>query len=197
MKDVMIDIETLGTKPGYAVISVGAYAFDPLGEQLLNAEPNRPGYFDPADPGFHQNVCWKSVLDDFGMKVDGNTLDWWVLPNGSEPSAEAFDAITHDQQVLPKVLHRLNAFLTRQHANNVWADDPSFDCNLLEVAYEICKIEKIWSFRRERSVRTMRWLAAEMKLSLPEPIGIPHNPLHDAYNQAREVICVVQHLGLK
>jgi hypothetical protein len=196
MMDVMIDVETFGNEPGFVVISVGAYVFDPFGKPLPDEAPVCDWGFDPADPAFMGNISWASATD-LGLRVDGDTLRWWILPPGEEPSAKAFESVIRDQKPLPKTLHQLNGFLARHGIHNVWAKDPNFDCAMLDACYKVCHVDKLWDYEQERSVRTMRWLALEAGMILPEPVGVPHNPLHDAFNQVREVMCVVEQLHLR
>ena len=61
MKHVMVDLETLGTLPGCAIMSVGAVFFDASG---LGAE-----FYMVA----RQDSCTKA-----GLTIDAETASWWA-----------------------------------------------------------------------------------------------------------------------
>src|SRR5688572_29962905 len=67
--DVMLDLETLGTRPGCAILSIGAVAFD--------------RHTGALGPEFYMVVNRKSC-EAKGLTQDQSTLDWW-----SRQSAEA------------------------------------------------------------------------------------------------------------
>ena len=78
MSHAMIDIETLGTKPGCIIQSIGAVLFDPFG---------KPVEMYP----FYRNISKQSCLD-IGLTEDPNTVKWW-----SEQSDIAKTHLLHDQ----------------------------------------------------------------------------------------------------
>src|ERR1700721_3055421 len=62
MNHVMADIETLGTRPGSVILSIGAVAFD-----------HRQG----LGPEFHVKINQQSS-ERAGLTVDKGTLAWWM-----------------------------------------------------------------------------------------------------------------------
>lgn len=72
---IMIDVETLGTRPGSVVTNIGVCAFD------IEAD----GW---ADPGLEIGLNPQEQID-LGFKVDWDTIRWWMghdpLVDGTEP----------------------------------------------------------------------------------------------------------------
>lgn len=62
MKDIMVDIETLGTKPGCVILSIGAVQFNPFSDELGQEFYNNINADDAERKGFFK---------------DARTVDWW------------------------------------------------------------------------------------------------------------------------
>lgn len=95
MIDVMIDIETLGTKPGAAILSIGAVMFSATG----------------LGETFYTPVSLKSCTD-IGLTVDPDTVAWW-MQQSEEARQAAFQA---DAPPLQTALLRLNDWFATQRA---------------------------------------------------------------------------------
>lgn len=132
--DLMVDIETLSTRPDAAIISIAAVFFNVGTRQF-------------ATPTFYAEVDHET-LD--GFHVDPQTVAWWAkqtqpMPRGTTPLKTALEDL-----------------LTFVHGNppaRVWANSPSFD---LVVLKEACrKLDLSWpiNFWQERDVRTVKDLA--------------------------------------
>src|ERR1039458_2426242 len=67
MKNVMLDLETLGTGNDAAIISIGACLFDPRGDGVLIGVDHR----------FYARVNPASSVE-IGMKIDVSTILWWM-----------------------------------------------------------------------------------------------------------------------
>lgn len=164
MKDVMVDIETLGTMPGSAILSIGAVAFDAetgeFGASLL-AQIN---------PIFAVNA---------GLTVDPKTMVWW-MQQGDEARSEAFGGALD----LLSALTYFSTFIGTEQPLRLWAKPPSFDLVLLEAAYAVARQEVPWHYRSPRCVRTIMDVAGlEYGHTLPA-----HTALDDAKAQAGIVI---------
>ena len=158
---VMLDIETLGTDPGAAILSVGAVAFDSRG---------------PTGPTFHESVDVRSC-QTYGLDIDAETLVWWL---GQDAAARDVLAGGGD---LADVLTALTTWWP-DDAAEVWANSPAFDCRLLAEAYLTVGLEPPWEYYETRDVRTIRALPDAVEI---DHEGIDHNALDDAIHQAREV----------
>jgi DNA polymerase III epsilon subunit-like protein len=158
MTEIMLDIETLGTEPGAAIISIGAVAFD-----------REDGITDE----FFRSV---SLADcqAHGLEIDAETLSWWL----NQP-AQAREQL-HGGLDLESSLRKLTAFV--EGADAVWANSPAFDCVLLRDAYDAVGLSCPWRYYVERDYRTVR----EEWPSWPdrEQESTEHDGLADARYQA-------------
>ncbi len=152
----MIDIETLGLEPGCAILSIGAVKFDQ----------------DRAGEEFYSSVSLESC-QEYGLKVDAGTLEWWL---GRD---EAVQGVLSGGEDLDTVLEEFAGFV--EDADEVWANAPSFDCEILEHAFEAVGIEVPWEFYEERCYRTLKNLPGAVEV-LNE--GDEHHALDDARHQA-------------
>lgn len=152
---VMVDIETLGTDPGAAIVSIGAVRFDESG---IEAQ-----HFESVDIETAQAA---------GLSIDAATLSWWL-----GQSDEAREQLFGGNQ-LRACLRRLSEFIGDRV---VWACSPAFDVVLLEAAYRAVKLSPPWRFYRCRDYRTWR----ETLSTWPdrEQSGTDHNALDDAAYQ--------------
>lgn len=157
---VMVDIETLGTEKGCAILSIGAVRFTITG---LEAE-------------FHRSISLESC-QEYGLTIDASTLDWWLDQDG-----EVKNILTGGSD-LPRALNDFSIFY--DHADEIWANSPSFDCELLEAAYGAVGQDAPWEYWSERDVRTVKNLPVDIEVNEQ---GNEHDALDDAKNQARTVI---------
>lgn len=164
MRDMMIDIETLGTTPGSVILSIGAVAFD--------AEQGEIG------PKFSIGISVESSARS-GMTIDPKTVVWWV----KQSDAARQDAFGGEAE-LAVALHSLGQFLDANGPTRVWAKPPAFDLILLEEAYRRAGVSLPWHYRAPRCVRTIMDLA-DYDLA-PGPRS--HCSLDDAVAQANAVI---------
>lgn len=179
--DVMLDIETLGKKPGCVVLSIGALAFEPLADSL----PER------ANTGlvFYQNI---TIFDQLllGLVVDPETIEWW-----QGQSEEAKRALTTEKHPLAGAFFRLNTWfgnLPGKTKGKVWAKSPDFDCAVLEEAARRVGVNLPWDFRDKADVRTIGYVGDLCEAgAVPATKGTKHNALDDCYNQA----AAVQHIA--
>lgn len=171
MRDLMIDIETLGNRPGSVILSIGAVAFD--------AETGEIGeeFYDAIDP---------SSAAAAGLTTDISTMMWWM-----KQSQEAQDAAFSGKTAIELALAKLAFYALRVGATRVWAKPPSFDLVLLEAAFRACNLDVPWHFRTHRDCRTIFDLAGIS----PPSLGTAHNALDDAKSQALGVIAAYAKLG--
>ena len=154
---VMVDIETLGLSPGSAILSIGAVHFDEYG---LGDE-------------FYREVDLKSC-QDAGLAIEAGTLEWWL-----EQDESVTDILTGGDP-LADVLAAFTEYYG--DAAEVWANSPSFDCEMLEAAYNSLDMTEPWAFHHERDVRTLRSLPCAVDIEMD---GDAHDALDDARYQAR------------
>lgn len=171
--DVMLDLETLGTKPGDAVISVGAVLFDRETKSI--------------GPGFSANIDIEQVIAA-GFGVTGGTIKWWF-----EQSDEARNQAVKDAHGLTDVLMGLAEFLTNGEGGvnknlKVWGNGAAFDNVLLREMYQRLGLQEPWVHWNDRCFRTVRAEHDPKKLLQPDFDGERHNAYADALHQAKWLV---------
>ena len=161
---VMLDLETLGTDPGCVILSIGAVRFDSDG---------------PTDDEFHKSISLASCTDA-GLEIDVGTLEWWL---GQDEAAREVLTGGHD---LRETLHGFQTWYQYADPDEIWAFSPSFDCAILEAAYEAVDYRVPWSYRDERCARTLAALPGAVRTE-GEADETHHDALDDARWQARNV----------
>jgi DNA polymerase III epsilon subunit-like protein len=163
---VMVDIETLGLERGAAILSIGAVRFGPgrLGDQY-------EGYIS------------LSSCQEAGLKIDADTLEWWL-----DQDEEARKQLTKGIDIR-EVLRSFSEWYG--DADEVWANSPSFDCELLEHAFDAVGMEAPWEFYEERDYRTVKSLSVAPDT---DHKGVEHDALDDAKHQAYVAAAALSHL---
>jgi hypothetical protein len=159
---LMIDIETLGTRPNSVILSVGAVLFD---------------LCDKIEVMLHKKISIQSCLDA-GLEVNGNTIEWWL----SEPK-EILDNLNEGYKYkLETVLNDLSSLNLHQSNWYVWSHGSNFDIVLLENAYKALNRYAWWNYKNVRDTRTLFDL-----VNYDYKAKGGHDALEDAVNQAKAV----------
>lgn len=175
MPHIMIDLETMGTRPDAPIIAIGAVMFDHI-------EGGGKVY---ADQGFYVNVDLQSAVTT-GAKIDPSTVMWWLQQ--SKEARAAFDTKGVD---LVAALDKLDAWFDshwangRESAYGVWGNGASFDNVILAESYKRLGMTPPWPFWKDRCYRTVKSMYPEVKM---ERSGTHHNALDDAISQAKHLI---------
>lgn len=180
MRHIMHDLETLGTVPGCAILSIGAVAFDPLS-----------GWVDPE--GFYRVVFRPSCEEAF-LSEDPDTLEWW-----SKQNAEARAVLEHVESLetsvpLDVALDEFNHYAFTQGGPDVrmWGNGADFDNAITAAAMDAVKKKPIWKFWNNRCYRTIKNLAPDLKLNRT---GTYHNALDDARTQTTHLLSIASQRG--
>ncbi len=165
MNNIMLDLETLGNKPGCIILSIGACEFD-----MQTGEIGKTFYtnIDTEDSEKH------------GLKFNASTVMWWL-----RQSQEARDALSLTILSLTDVLNLFESWLGDINSKNmqIWANSPSFDCAILSAAYKAIGREQPWLYWQERCVRTLTAFAPEIKKRIVNDLA--HDALSDCIYQVR------------
>ncbi|OYR88661.1 hypothetical protein DJ71_04880 [Halorubrum sp. E3] len=153
---VMIDIESMGLDPGASIVSIGAVRFGPKG----------------LDETFFESISLTSC-EHAGLSIDAETVEWWLAQDEL-----AKEQLTGGHRLEP-VLEEFAEWLGG--ADEIWANSPSFDCELLEAAYDAVGMDAPWSFYEERDFRTLSGLDVAPDI---DNAGVEHDALDDAKAQA-------------
>lgn len=173
MRDVMIDIETMGTSPDAAIVAIGAVEMD-LDAGTLGRE-------------FYRRVGLASAVRAGGT-MDPETVLWWMR-QGDEARAEiASEDAAHVSTVLLEFATWLQDGGAR-HRNEVrvWAKGAAFDPVILERAYVLAGGIAPWTYPNVRCYRTVAALHPDVPRVEP-PVG--HHALDDAKAQALHLIAM-------
>lgn len=164
---VMIDLETLGLKPGCKILSIGAYVFAGAADDLT--EDLKQYYIRLEHTS--QNLT-----------VDPATIAWW---NRQDPEvyAEAFGGTAIIQYALADFSEWLKG-LKVYGVVHVWGNSASFDLSILKAAHDAYFAPIPWNYKNEECYRTLK---NRMKNIITEnPFeGTKHNALHDAIHQGK------------
>lgn len=172
----MIDLETLGTRPGSIILSIGVVEFSV--KKGIGAE-------------FYQVVNRQSCVDA-GLTADVETVLWW-----GRQSKEAASILEESLEAahIQEVIDALWAFFTKHSigAPRVWGNGAAFDNAIMAEAYARCGRKLPWRFSNDRCYRTLKALFPDY----PEPlrIGTHHNALDDARHQANHAIRLLGFVG--
>lgn len=179
-KHLMIDIETLDTKPGAAITAIGAVWFDP--------EDNA---WRPTHRGFYVEVLLEDAMK-YGT-VSPSTLKFWMK---QDDDARRFLTNDTGKVTLQHALQSLDAFIGHQSKHRerrdvyVWGNCNKFDLGILEAMYDKLEMAYPWNYGRGQNVRTVVWMATELfgcEKPAMKPGRTAHNALDDAIHQAEYV----------
>ena len=182
MKDVMVDLETLGRRAGCSVLSIGAVAFD--------AGTGKLG------PEFY-TVVKVASCEAAGLHTDPDTVAWWERQNHEAQKVLKQARATHGNEALGEALVGFNGYLAQFGPNTVrvWGNGSDFDNAILINCYAATNLEAGWKFWNNRCFRSLKGMVPSVKV---DRIGTYHNALDDAKTQALHAIKVLQHLhGVK
>lgn len=173
--DVMLDLETLSTRPESVILTIGAVKFDPFGKEV------------DTDSGLYYRV---NVDEQLAMDrhVLESTIEWW----GKQPEDVRDEALgEHERTSLEDMTVGLNRFLVG--VENIWCQGPAFDIVILENLYRQLSKPTPWHFWQIRDSRTLFGVHGD-----PREKGRTgaHNALIDCYYQARAVQQIYNDVGV-
>lgn len=177
-QDVSIDLETLGTRPGCSILSIGAVAFDRHSGEL--------------GPEFYV-VVNRASCKKHGLFEEQSTLDWWSRQ--SEEARKVIAEAETSQNGLGGALIQLTGFLSKfgKRDLKLLGCGSDFDIAILTHCYATVKQPLPFLFWNSRCLRTLRDVAPASH----EPTrknGVAHHGLDDARNQAQEAIRIFRAL---
>jgi hypothetical protein len=157
-KQLMVDLETFGTKPNSVIIAIGACKFNSTGISDT--------FYEVVDP---------SSCVERGMVMDVDTVLWWM-----KQSSEARDSVCQKGDNIHDVLIRFTDWC-QPEIREIWGNGSDFDNVLLRGAYMACGLEAPWKYSNNRCFRTMKKMFQGLE---PTREGTHHNALDDAKHQA-------------
>lgn len=158
--DIMVDIETLGTKSDSTVIQIAAIAFDIISGKTIKE------FNHIADIEMNEQLT-----------IDGSTLKWWLntdaklltklLNSGNQSSAEL---ILLFRRWLVEMIQ-----LDENKEVYLWGNGILFDNKMIQHQMELLNVDYPIHYQNDRDVRTIVDLASK-KLNISE------NKLKESYN---------------
>lgn len=170
MNNIIIDLETLGTKPGSAILSIGAYELE-------------------TERSFYKAIDLKSCFQS-RLSVDADTIEWWM-----KQSDEARAVFNDPNKVkLNVALLELSKWVNKVYAPTIWGDGANFDCTLLEVAYRACALECPWHYTKVRCYRTLKNLVKGLDKTRT---GVYHKADDDARVNGLHLKAILEKMNVK
>jgi len=173
MKDIMIDIETLGTTPDSVILSIAAVYFD----RYTGETGFQPFYYQQINPKQkNRSIC-------------SDTLAWW-----SKQSAGLLRSSISGQVLLWRALSSLGEFVDDD--SRVWSQGTDFDFSILQHAFVQHSFPAPWKYNNKRDTRTVY----DVYNFDPKTIkreGVHHDALHDCYHQIECVVAAMNSGGSK
>lgn len=181
--DLMLDLETLDTKPGATILSVGAVLFD------------RDTTWSCQQGMFYMEVNIASQLP-FHTTVSADTMDFWAREDPEWIEEVMSDAYQEkNTKPIGEVLDALDAWMQQHYEREgfelgtVWAQGQDFDFSILGELYRRVREGKTnntmpWPFWAHRDTRTA-YDVAQFDPSTVERTGKHHNALADCQHQIK------------
>jgi hypothetical protein len=161
--DIMIDIESLDTSPYCVILTIGAVRFDPKGTGVVERLELRPTIED-------QTEVYNRVIND-------DTIRWWGTQN---PAALEEAMGDQGRESFKECMEKLYKFCWNRRA--VWSNGASFDCVVMETAWQQLDMRIPWPFYTVRDTRTL-YEVAGVKLKDGGHVT-SHKAVEDAERQA-------------
>ncbi len=180
--NIMIDIETMGTKPGCAIVSIAAVHWD------IDSGKTKSTF----EIGIDLVSC-----QDSGLTIDAETLLWWFSQSPEVRSAWGKNSLPIDQALDHFIDWLVEERRATPLAMNVWAKSPQFDLAILKAAVDqtLAEVSPYWGFWEERDVRTLQSVAKDLGLKHNKPqLTTQHIALNDALHQASVVTYIYDQL---
>ena len=166
----MVDLETLGTGPDAAIVSIGVCAFDPQG----------------MAPG--RSKMWAVNIEDPDTgAISPATVLWWLRQS---PQAVKDTFFTGLRVPIREAINDLCCWLSGLRVTGdvvLWSRGPTFDETILRTTAARLGIDFPVKFYNSRCVRTILDAAKSIGFAERKNPGVTHSALDDAIHQASEV----------
>lgn len=166
--NVMLDLETLGVKPGCKILSIGATVFGLPDIRAIRHE-------------FERTVSL--VGQDRMDTPEPETLDWWSK-QGEEAKSISWSGITPITQCLDDFNQWLNLMREGDLSVkiNIWGKGATFDEPILAEAMRRYGVVPAWNYKGAMCYRTLEAIGNALGLALP---SMPQDQAHIAINDVR------------
>lgn len=163
---VMVDLETIGTRPDAVMLSIAGVVFD----------------CEYGEYEFYEKINIDSCLDE-GLIIEEDVIKWW-----SQLPDEVFAEATSGTKPVKQVLQEFSDWMkTLPGIPLVYGNGADFDNAMLSYYFKRFGIEVPWKYTNNRCFRTMKGLFPKVKYVYPE---IAHDALSDAKAQAEQATII-------
>lgn len=173
MNHVMVDLETLSTKPNACILTFGAMKFDPHNDARGASEDkifnSKYSFYRRIDPG----SC--SAL---GADIDDGTLAWWAKQDDKVKNEAFAEDDRHDIKTVLSDFHRW--YNADGGAEAVWSNGSIFDVMIIEDYNNKLARGNPWKFWEIKDTRTIYGLC---DAELPQLSEDAHHALWDCWKQ--------------
>jgi hypothetical protein len=176
-KDCMVDLETLGTRSGSVILSIGAVLFT-------------------ADDGGKLGHEFYTVIntDDSmaaGLTCDASTLEWWSKQSDEAKAVIRQAQTVGESQPIRAALLDFSKWLGEKSAFRLWGNGAAFDNALIAAAY--AKVDMVYPIAHwnDMCYRTLKKSVSIANSAKPK---LAHHALEDAKAQAINAITMIQRL---
>jgi 3' exoribonuclease, RNase T-like len=189
--NVVLDLETVSTRPNAAILQIGA------------AIPRFDHDYLPSDfpTTFERTIRYEDVIALTGSKtldMDDDTMKWW----GAQPIETKRIVFSGQTSYLDAMLEFRDWMTTITQASEgkqvaVWGNDVGFDNVILTHSLDLHGVHKVWSYKNNRCFRTLRAVfplteSQEDRIVLATRNYVKHTALGDARYEATVVEAVVE-----
>ena len=161
----MLDLETLGNRPGSVLVAIGAVKFG--NGEILDE--------------FYMRIDAESCVQ-LGLEMDVSTVMWW-LQQAEGPRMEITKLGVH----ICEALIEFSQWVADPDAE-MWGNGAAFDNVMLAAAYHAAFKPAPWKFWNDRCYRTMKNLHPHVAMARE---GEHHHALDDARYQARHLMAIL------
>lgn len=163
---IMIDLETMGTRPDAPIIAIGAVKFTAAG----------------VCDDFYEVVDLGSAVRS-GSTMSPDTVLWWLKQ--SDAARAAFD---RKGSSLVGALGNFSRWVgSSESIVGVWGNGATFDNVILSEAYERLELSRPWPFWKDSCYRTIKNMFNDVPIYRD---GTHHNAVDDARTQANHLIAI-------
>lgn len=170
---VMLDLETMGTRPGAIIRAIGAVKFT-----------EAAGIIDRIYFRVTSESC-----ERVGMHFDGGTVNWWLAQDDAART-ELLRPGTDIRNALTALAYFCTVDAQKKEKLNVWGCGATFDPPLAGYAYVACGLPLPWTHLDVRCYRTLKALFPDVR----NREKTAHHALLDAVWQAEHAVAVLRFL---
>ena len=172
MIQVMLDLETFGTRPTSAIVSIGAVKFTVADGIIDKFKVN----LDPRD------------AKSYGMTYDKDTLEWWATQSKDARSGWSKDSVDY--------LTGIKTFLSWYGDEEIptWSKGKIFDFPMLEHSIKTLNLPVPWKYSKVNDYRTLINAFKINDFKLKQKGSITHDSLVDCIEQTKVLIPILSAL---